>query len=95
MSVRPTIEGLETRRLFTTLPVGFSETVVAGGLGQVTSMDLLPDGRLLVAQQNGIMFGLDEHGQRTGIGADDKVRAEKGDATAKAQLTAIERTRSK
>lgn len=51
------------RKLFTTLPAGFSESVVAGGLGQVTSMDLLPDGRLLVAQQNGILHVVKDGGQ--------------------------------
>ncbi len=51
----PLIEGLERRMLFTTLPTGFSENVVAGGLGVVTSFDVLPDGRVLVAAQNGVL----------------------------------------
>lgn len=49
------IEGLESRTLLTSLPAGFSETLIAGGLGSVTSFDLLPDGRVLVAAQNGVL----------------------------------------
>jgi glucose/arabinose dehydrogenase len=37
----------------TTLPPGFSETTVAGGLNNPTAMAFLPDGRLLVAEQGG------------------------------------------
>src|SRR4029453_12880666 len=36
-----------------TLPAGFSETVVASGLGNPTAMAFAPDGRLFVCQQGG------------------------------------------
>lgn len=49
----PVAEGLEPRRLFTGLPAGFSESVVAGGLGTPAAMDVLPDGRVLIATQPG------------------------------------------
>jgi glucose/arabinose dehydrogenase len=44
---------MERRELLTTLPTGFSETVVAGGIALPTAMDIAPDGRLFVAQQSG------------------------------------------
>ena len=47
------IEALEARTLLTALPSGFSQTLVAGNLGMPTAMDLLPDGRVLVASQDG------------------------------------------
>ena len=49
------IEGLEARVMLTALPAGFHETVVAGGLGSVTAMDVLPDGRVLVSAQTGTL----------------------------------------
>ena len=36
-----------------TLPSGFSEAVIAGGLASPTAMEFAPDGRLFVCQQNG------------------------------------------
>jgi glucose/arabinose dehydrogenase len=39
--------------LAATLPSGFSESVVAGGISSATAMDFAPDGRLFVCQQNG------------------------------------------
>ena len=36
-----------------TLPQGFSETMVSGGLSSPTAMDFAPDGRLFVPQQGG------------------------------------------
>jgi glucose/arabinose dehydrogenase len=36
-----------------TLPTGFSETTIAGGLSQPTAMDFTPDGRLFVCLQAG------------------------------------------
>ena len=36
-----------------TVPSGFSDSTVATGLSSPTAMELLPDGRLLVAQQGG------------------------------------------
>jgi glucose/arabinose dehydrogenase len=37
----------------TTLPSGFTESVVASGISSPTAMDFAPDGRLFVCQQNG------------------------------------------
>src|SRR5688572_16472868 len=36
-----------------TLPPGFTETLVAGGLVRPTAMAIAPDGRIFVCQQNG------------------------------------------
>src|SRR5438067_1586943 len=36
-----------------TLPIGFTETVLASGLSQVTAMEFAPDGRLFVCEQSG------------------------------------------
>src|SRR6266702_3695936 len=36
-----------------TLPAGFNESVIAGGLSSPTAMDFAPDGRLFVCQQGG------------------------------------------
>ncbi|HUO10323.1 MAG TPA: PQQ-dependent sugar dehydrogenase [Phycisphaerae bacterium] len=47
------VESLERRVLMTTLPTGFREMLVAGGLGETTAMDVLPDGRVLVSSQLG------------------------------------------
>jgi len=47
------VERLESRDLPSTLPIGFSESLVAGGLTNPTSMDLAPDGRIFVAEQGG------------------------------------------
>lgn len=38
-----------------TLPVGFSQVLVAGGITAPTTMAIVPDGRLFVAQQNGLL----------------------------------------
>jgi glucose/arabinose dehydrogenase len=37
----------------TTLPSGFTESVIASGISSPTAMDFAPDGRLFVGQQNG------------------------------------------
>ena len=50
---RPVSEALEARQLLTTLPPGFAEVPVAGGLNQPTAMEFAPDGRLFVTQQTG------------------------------------------
>ncbi|WP_165227246.1 PQQ-dependent sugar dehydrogenase [Aquisphaera insulae] len=50
---RPVVDGLEARWLLTTLPRGFVQSVVAGGLVQPSGMTTLPDGRILVLQQTG------------------------------------------
>lgn len=49
------IEPLEQRLQFTALPAGFNESLIAGNLGNPTSMDVLPDGRVLVADQLGAL----------------------------------------
>jgi glucose/arabinose dehydrogenase len=52
-SFRPRVDALEGRELLTSLPAGFSETVVATGLTNPTAMDFAPDGRLFVLEQGG------------------------------------------
>jgi len=47
------IELLEQRLQFTALPTGFVESEIAGDLGKPTAIDVLPDGRVLVAVQTG------------------------------------------
>ncbi len=44
-------EGLECRWALSTLPSGFQETLVAGGLYEPTSMVVAPDGRIFVAEK--------------------------------------------
>jgi glucose/arabinose dehydrogenase len=46
-------QALESRILFSTLPAGFSETQLAGGLINPTSMSIAPDGRIFVSEQQG------------------------------------------
>ena len=46
-------EQLEARRLLTALPAGFTEALVADGLGTPTAMAFAPDGRVFIAQQSG------------------------------------------
>jgi glucose/arabinose dehydrogenase len=50
---RPRLEGLEARLTPTSLPDGFSETLVADGLDSPTAMAQAPDGRIFVDQQGG------------------------------------------
>lgn len=47
------VELLESRDVPSALPLGFTDTVVAGGLTNPTAMDLAPDGRIFVAEQGG------------------------------------------
>ena len=47
------IEGLEDRKLLASVPAGFTDAFVAGGLVSPTAMDVAPDGRIFVAQQGG------------------------------------------
>src|SRR6476661_1332901 len=51
MSAR--VESLETRRLFTELPAGCAQSMVAQGFDSPTSMVVAPDGRVFVAEQPG------------------------------------------
>ncbi len=45
------VEQLESRDLLTTLPAGFQEDLVAGGLYEPTSMVVAPDGRLFISEK--------------------------------------------
>src|ERR1700730_6626781 len=47
------VERLESRDVPSTLPVGFTDSVIAGGLTNPTSMEIAPDGRIFVAEQGG------------------------------------------
>src|SRR5687768_7161990 len=46
-------EGLEPRTLLASVPAGFTDAHVAGGLSSATAMAIAPDGRIFVAQQHG------------------------------------------
>ncbi|QDU27437.1 Soluble aldose sugar dehydrogenase YliI precursor [Anatilimnocola aggregata] len=49
------VEQLESRHLLSTLPVGFQEDFVAGGLYEPTSVTVAPDGRIFVTEKpNGV-----------------------------------------
>jgi glucose/arabinose dehydrogenase len=50
---RPTVEGVEERVLLSTLPRGFTQSVVARGLIEPTGLVPVPDGRIFVIQQTG------------------------------------------
>src|SRR5688572_3157111 len=47
------IEPLEARALLASVPSGFTDAHVAGGLSSPTAMAVAPDGRIFVAQQGG------------------------------------------
>lgn len=47
------LDGLERRELLTTLPSGFTDSLIASGMSLSTSMSQLPDGRLLIGQMDG------------------------------------------
>jgi len=47
------VEALELRRLFTSVPAGFSDATVVEGLISPTAMQFAPDGRLFVSEQSG------------------------------------------
>jgi glucose/arabinose dehydrogenase/endonuclease YncB( thermonuclease family) len=55
MAMRPGGELLLAAPLATTLPSGFVEDVIATGLTNPTAFTFLPDGRILIAQQNGVV----------------------------------------
>ena len=48
-------EGLQRPVLGQSLPAGFVDTVVVGGLNLPTAFTTLPDGRLLIAEKNGLV----------------------------------------
>ena len=49
----PGVKAAAAAPLATTLPSGFAEDVVAGGLNSPTALAFLPDGRILIAQKSG------------------------------------------
>ncbi len=51
----PRFESLEDRRLLAVVPEGFTSTQVAAQLSSPTALDVAPDGRVFVAQQNGVI----------------------------------------
>ncbi len=53
LAYRPCLEVLEDRLAPASLPGGFQEAVVAGGLNNPTAMELAPDGRLWALEQSG------------------------------------------
>src|SRR5262249_45638802 len=55
ISKRRKFESLESRDLLSVVPAGFTETAVATALSSPTSMDIAPDGRVFIAQQNGVI----------------------------------------
>src|SRR4051812_3533675 len=54
-SARAIMEVIEPRLMLSVLPSGFVETEQLNGLASPTSMAIAPDGRVFVAQQNGII----------------------------------------
>src|SRR5262245_14784704 len=50
---RLVFETLEEKSLLAVLPAGFTETAVAAALSSPTALDIAPDGRAFVAEQNG------------------------------------------
>src|SRR4051812_5014681 len=48
-------DDLETTQAAATVPTGFVETLVGSGLTGATALAMVPDGRVFVAQQNGIV----------------------------------------
>jgi glucose/arabinose dehydrogenase len=52
-SVNAVVESLEARRLLANVPPGFTENELMSGLASPTSLAVLPDGRVLIGQQNG------------------------------------------
>jgi glucose/arabinose dehydrogenase len=58
-AARLLLERLEDRLTPSTLPAGFTETLVAGGLVAPTAMDFAPDGRLFIAEQTGALRVVD------------------------------------
>src|SRR5262245_22078845 len=51
----PGFDDLESRAVPTSLPAGFSETIVATGLTQPSAMAEAPDGRIFVCEQGGTL----------------------------------------
>lgn len=55
MATQTILEALDRRQLFSALPAGFTDTVIAAGLDQPTTSLALPDGRVLVTQKTGAL----------------------------------------
>jgi glucose/arabinose dehydrogenase len=47
------IEALESRRLFASVPAGFTDSTLVTGLANPTAMEQAPDGRIFVTEQGG------------------------------------------
>src|SRR3954453_5663184 len=58
----PRLEMLEDRRLPSTLAKGFSERTIVSGLQSPTTLEIAPDGRIFIAEQEGTLKVID-HGQ--------------------------------
>ena len=50
---RPTLTRLDDRAVPTTLPAGFAESLLAGGLTRPTALAVAADGRVFVTEQGG------------------------------------------
>ncbi len=48
-------EALEAKTLLSTVPTGFTETQVAAAISSPSALDIAPDGRVFVTQQNGVI----------------------------------------
>jgi glucose/arabinose dehydrogenase len=64
-SFRPSLESarLEGRQLPTTLPAGFNDSTLVDGLVRPTSMEIAPDGRIFVCEQDGRLRVITPDGQ--------------------------------
>jgi glucose/arabinose dehydrogenase len=62
---RPSYSGalLEDRKLPTTLPAGFNDSTLVDGLTRPTSMEITPDGRIFVCEQDGNLRIVTAQGQ--------------------------------
>ena len=56
------IEALESRALLAVVPTGFTETEIASQLSSPTAMQIAPDGRIFVGQQNGVIRLINDAG---------------------------------
>src|SRR5690349_543970 len=53
--VAPLIERIEQRVLLSTVPAGFVDVQLSGGLTSPTAIDVAPDGRVFIAEQGGVI----------------------------------------
>ncbi|VTS07336.1 PQQ-dependent sugar dehydrogenase [Tuwongella immobilis] len=59
-TIRPSVLSLEDRSVPTTLPTGFSESVLAEGLSRPSAMAVAPDGRIFITEQGGTVRIVDD-----------------------------------